>query len=151
MMLNRNDNAGLRQYVIDKIKAPLLKAILTLAKRYPEPTGKNCLDNNTLIWMDIWDEFEKRNLIRTNLFAAVRRIHLCELEHDGIYRERMNLLLELWLEKVLAGKYQPRNVSTTTRFGGRMNGRASKFLKDCYYNKGIDWLKTPMQEDCTDK
>ena len=87
-----------RQYVIDKLKAPLLEAIVKLATKYPEPTRKNCLHPNTLLLLDAEDRFVKceRNKGRDALFRAIWRVFIVEYEHDKYYRERINWVLK-WI------------------------------------------------------
>ncbi len=72
----------LRQYVIDKCKAPIHELLLKFARRWPEPTRQNCHHPNTLVWFDIWDKFlaMEDNPCRTDLFWALRRIFLLALE-----------------------------------------------------------------------
>ena len=94
-----------RQFVIEKIKAPLLKVIIgltnnsvvrnycllkeaiALSKKYPEPTTENTVFKNTKIRIAVRDEFFKhlRNNGRKPLLEAVFRIIIDECEHDGFY------------------------------------------------------------------
>ncbi len=76
-----------RQFIIDKVKKPLLKAIMTLALRYPEPTRENTVFPNTRIRLEVRDEFLKNfnNDGRKPLLEAAFRILICECEHDGFY------------------------------------------------------------------
>ena len=56
-------NSDKRQYIIDEVNEPLVKAfitfgeIVTRTKGYPEPTHENCVHPNTHILIDIRDEF----------------------------------------------------------------------------------------------
>ncbi len=116
----------LRQYVIEKIKAPLQRAI-EMAKsfedviqtlkesmsRCPEPTKENCHHPNTLVWMRILDKFlemEADNSQRKTMFRAMSKLFLVEHEHDhSYYGVRIDVILEMWLDEVLKGNYKPRS------------------------------------------
>ena len=76
-----------RQFIVEKVKAPLYKAITTLAMRYPEPTKENTVFPNTRIRLEVRDEFFKHfnNDGRKPLLEAAFRILICECEHDGAY------------------------------------------------------------------
>ena len=76
-----------RQFIVEKVKKPLLKAIVTLALRYPEPTKENTVFKNTHIRLEIRDEFLKyfSNEGRKPLLEAAFRILIDECEHDGFY------------------------------------------------------------------
>ena len=85
-----------RQYVIDKIKRPLIKAIVTLASRFPEPTMDNTIIRNTAILLNIRDKFfeHEDNPGRDALFRAIWRMFVVEYEHDTYYRYRIDWILE---------------------------------------------------------
>lgn len=90
---------SMRQYVIDKVKKPLKKAITALVKRYPEPTRENCLHPNTHRLFDIRDKFfeYEDNPGRKTLFEAAFKILIAEYEHDPYYRWRFDWMLEeMW-------------------------------------------------------
>ena len=118
-----------RQYFIDKVKAPLMSnlikfvsksswigtlialiSIIRLIRKYPEPTRENTRKPNTHAWIDIWDEFFKYedNPGRNLLFRAIRKIFICEYEHDSYYSSRIDRMLEWWLEKYQNGEYNKR-------------------------------------------
>lgn len=87
---------AMRDYIIKKVKKPLMKAIITLANRYPSPTRENCLHPNTRILFDIRDKFFEleNNPCRKELFEAIWRMFIAEYEHDGYYRFRFDWLHE---------------------------------------------------------
>lgn len=87
---------AMRGYIINKVKKPLMKAIITLANKYPEPTRENCLHPNTHILFDIRDKFFEleNNSGRKALFEAIWRMFIAEYEHDGYYRFRSNWIYE---------------------------------------------------------
>jgi len=86
----------MRQYIIHKVKKPLMKAIITLVKRYPNPTRENCSYPNTHILFDIWDKFSEYedNSGRKALFDAAFKFLIVEYEHDPYYRYRFDWMLE---------------------------------------------------------
>lgn len=97
-----------RQYVIEKIKKPLLKAITTLALRYPEPTMENTCVRNTARLLNIRDKFfeYENNGDRNGLFQAIWRIFICEYEHDPYYRYRIDWILE----ELNKSNWEPRKI-----------------------------------------
>lgn len=110
-----------RQYVIDKVKAPLMKAILSLAKRIPEPTEENTINPNSHILMEIRDKFleyeenpshpDKKNHPldgRDHLFKGAFDLLIAEYEHDPYYRYRFDWFLEELVEMVIGGYWRPR-------------------------------------------
>ena len=97
MMLNKApDNRNLRDYVVDKIKTPLMKAICTLARRYPIPTQENTAHPNTRTLLEIMEAFLKYedNPGRKPMFEALWRMLVCEYEHDSYYRSRIDFVIE---------------------------------------------------------
>jgi len=89
-----------RQYVIDKIKKPIMKALTILANRYPEPTKENCMVLNTRKLIDIRDKFfeYEDNPDRDALFRAIWKLFIIEYEHDRYYQYRINWVLEQIME-----------------------------------------------------
>ncbi len=134
-----------RQYFIDKVKAPLMKAIVLLAGRYPEPTVDNTDHPNDRAWLRIWDRFlaMENNPGREPLFKAMRKVIVCESHHDYYYRDRMNVILELWLDEVLAGNWKPRpadHPDICWKVDPNKRGAGFKFLQDHYkHNTPGDW------------
>lgn len=127
-----------RQYVMEKIKAPMMKALILLANRLPEPTKQNCTHPNTHILIDIWDEFFKHETgQRTPLFKAISRVWICEHEHDPYYRDRMQVLLELLVEAMLDGKWKPRSLDHPSQCWENPNirGAGYEFIKNRYYER----------------
>ena len=130
-----------RQYFIEKVQAPLLKAIVTLALRYPEPTNDNVLHPNAKVWLMVWDKFlaMEDNLGRLPLFEGIKRIFIGKsIEVDPYYRDRIQVILELWLDEVLAGNWKPRSAdcpSDCWKVDTNIRGKGYEFLKDHYYHK----------------
>ncbi|KKL20728.1 hypothetical protein LCGC14_2452550, partial [marine sediment metagenome] len=83
---------SMRDYIIDQVKKPLMKAIIVLANRYPEPTRENCINSNSHILLDIQDEFltYEDHKGRRDLFKAIFRILIGEYEHDPYYHYRFD-------------------------------------------------------------
>lgn len=82
-----------RNYVIEKIKAPLRKAIAILAMRYPEPTKEHTRIPNTHRLLDIEHNFFECQVGNGTLLRAIWRMFIIEYEHDPYYRERINEIL----------------------------------------------------------
>ena len=85
-----------RQYIIDKVKRPLIKAIIALATRYPEPTKERTAMPNTHKLLDIRDKFFRceNNPGRDSLLQSIWRIFIVEYEHDKYYRDRIDWVIE---------------------------------------------------------
>ena len=97
-----------RNYVIDKIKKPLMEAIVTLVQKYPEPTRENCLHPNSHILLDIRDKFleYENNPSRKPLFEAAFKLLIVEYEHDPYYRYRF----DWFLEQIMESDWKPREI-----------------------------------------
>lgn len=104
--------APMRQYVIDKIKAPMLKAIVILSKRYPEPKYDNCVQPNSHVLIDIRDKFLQfeNNPMRAPLFGGLWRMFIDEYEHDPYYKDRIDFIVEELVKAFNGGRWQPRKV-----------------------------------------
>jgi hypothetical protein len=76
-----------RKYFIEKVKAPLLKAITILAGRYPEPTKENTVWKNSRRLIDIREKLKKYHINpgRQALMDAAIKALIDEYEHDGYY------------------------------------------------------------------
>jgi len=132
-----------RQYVIDKIKKPIMKALIILANRLPEPTTENTVIPNTRTMIRIWDKFlsMENNAGREPLFKAIDKVQIGEYEHDYYYRDRMDVWFELWLEEVLMGNWKPRSLGhpdSCWKVDSDKRGIGFKFLQEQYYHNKID-------------
>lgn len=134
-----------RKYIIDKVKKPLMKAIIILSKRYPEPTRENCLNPNSHLLLDIQDEFleYEANSGRRELFKALFRIVIGEYEHDPYYRSRMNWIIEEIVERVIDGLWLPRGENSPPThwaeekpYGLYQGRRFKKLIKGRFNNTG---------------
>ena len=126
-----------RQYVIDKFKKPLMKTLIILANRLPEPTKQNTNHQNTDVLIDVWDKFLEMedNPGRLPLFKAARKVDICEPCHDPYYRDRKQVYFELWLDEVLAGNWKPRPPSYPMdcwKADSDVRGPGFAFLKKCF-------------------
>jgi len=85
-------NSDQRDYIIDKVNAPLLKAIVLLAGRYPKPTHENCVHPNTHILLDIEEQFFLNWVTSRSeaLFRALFRIVEVKYEHSPNWRNMLD-------------------------------------------------------------
>lgn len=144
-----------RQYIIDKVKAPLMKALIILARRYPQPTKENTSHPNTHALIDVFNKFFEMegNADRIDLFMALGKVVVAEHEHDPFYRDRIYVLMELWLEQVLLGKWKPRSLDHPDSFwksDPNMRGIGYEFMKDMYYypDRRYKWLTQKLIHQC---
>ncbi len=124
-----------RQYVIDKVNAPILKALVILANRLPKINKQNTVDPNTHVLIDNWDKFFEMedNQTREPLFRALRGITLAKHETDPYYRDRINVHAELLVEAILDGKWKPRPLnSPPSCWKNDYRGKGYEFIKKCY-------------------
>ena len=98
-----------RGYFMEKVKAPLMKAIVLYGKRYPEPTRGNTNNPYSHVLLDIWDEFFELedNPGRDALFKALRRISVGEIEANNYYSQRLTWFLMKLTQAYLDGKWKP--------------------------------------------
>ena len=127
-----------RQFFINKVKAPIMKALITLANRYPEPTRENVKDPYALAWIEIFDKFFEMedNPGREPLFRAIKRVKICEPGHDPYYRDRELVILELLLEAILEGKVKPRSLDHPQdcwKIDPNKRGLGYRFMLNCFY------------------
>ncbi len=106
ILLKHDVNAFRRGYFIDKVNAPLVKAIVLLANRYPEPTMENVLDPNSKELLRIQDEYLawEGNKRVAELVRAFFRIAIGRIEPSPNYRDRASVLVEL----IKACDWKPR-------------------------------------------
>ena len=99
---------SLRNYIIKKVKKPLMEKIISLVSKYPEPTRENCLHPNTHILLDIKEKFFEHdtNKGRRAFFEATWKLFIAEYEHDAYYRFRIDWMLE----QIAESDWQPRSM-----------------------------------------
>uniref|UniRef100_A0A6M3JQ22 Uncharacterized protein n=1 Tax=viral metagenome TaxID=1070528 RepID=A0A6M3JQ22_9ZZZZ len=99
-----------RNYVIDKIKLPLLNGIVLTASLIPKLTKEVTSEPNTHRLLEIQDKFFEceRNPNRNSLFRAVWKVVMWVYEHDGDYRHRIDWVIEQIVKMVNDGSWQPR-------------------------------------------
>ena len=91
-------NTSKYSYFIRAVKAPLMKAVIVISKRYPEPTHENVLKPNSHRLLNIRDEFLRceHNPHTEEFFRAAFRIIIVTYEHDGYYARRIDKVLS-WI------------------------------------------------------
>ena len=96
-LLKREINADNRDYYVEKVNAPLYKAITILGNRYPEPTMENLLHPNSKKLLEILNtylEFEGNDRL-SKLAKALFRILIAKHEHSPNFRDRISWFFEM--------------------------------------------------------
>ena len=128
-----------RQFFIG-VKANLIAKLMELATEYPDPTFENTTHPNDHVWIRVWDKFFEMedNPGRLPLFKAIRRVFIGEPAHDPYYRDRYQVILELWLTEVLKGNWKPRSLDHPEDcWKGDKNvmNPGWEFLRERFYHK----------------
>ena len=101
-------NSDQREYFIEKVNAPLAKAITILGGRYPEPTCGNLVHPNSQRLLDWWVEFNQvwdlPSLLK-KLTDALWRTLINKYEHSPNWRN----LLDWVMMKAGATNWKPFN------------------------------------------
>ncbi len=99
-ILKHEVNTFHRQYYIDKVNNPLLKAVTILGNRFPEPTLDNVLHPNSKKMVGIWKKYleYEGNLHLAQLVSAVLRTLINKIEHSPNYRDRFSWFVEQLME-----------------------------------------------------
>ena len=97
----------LRNFFISKVKAPLMKVLIMVAKRIPEITKQNTTYANTHILIDIIEKLTRCNTVKPPMFDAAFKVLLLEIEHDKAYRDIFNWFIEEIIKSILRGEWQP--------------------------------------------
>lgn len=108
-----------RQFVIERVKAPLESAIILANKllngKVGVPTKLNTIHPHSHILIDERDWFMSMedNPSKEKLFRAAWNILIYEVEHDPYYGFRFNRILNRLVDKVNSGewKFEPHKVS----------------------------------------
>ncbi len=97
-----------RDYFIEQVNKPLVKAIVILANRYPEPTRLNCYHPNSHRMLDIRDKFFEcwDFQIRNTVIDALFRILIVKYEHSPAWRNMLD-----WMVKEIPDDWKPFNTS----------------------------------------
>jgi len=95
-----------REYFIEQANKPLTKAIVILAKRYPEPTYENLLHPNSKRLFGIKDKFFLCWDVRGGkpLYEALWRIVIVKYEHSPNWRNFLD-----WLFMMVQDNWKPWN------------------------------------------
>jgi len=96
MLLKHIINSDKRDYFIKEVNEPLVKNIIQLANKYPEPTRENVLHPNTQVLLDKGEKFFRcwKTKPRGVLYKAVFRMLQDKIEHSATYREMFNWLIK---------------------------------------------------------
>ena len=106
-ILKHEINAWHRDFYIEKVNAPLLKAITILGNRFPEPTIDNVLHPNARRLIEIkekYAQFEGDNRVK-QIVMAVLRVVISKLEHSPNWRDRIGFLAD----ELRDGEWKPRS------------------------------------------
>ena len=119
-------NSDEREYYIEKVNKPLIKAIVLLANRYPEPTMENLLHPNSqwlLKKLEKYLEYEGNPRI-AEVVKALLRIVIAKLEHSPNYRDRISW----WVEDTKGWK--PRSYNHPKRLWNEPKPYGGKKVKE---------------------
>uniref|UniRef100_A0A6M3J306 Uncharacterized protein n=1 Tax=viral metagenome TaxID=1070528 RepID=A0A6M3J306_9ZZZZ len=102
-----------RKWVIDRFKDPLRLAIIAAGKKLVKKfdiSKKRMTYRNSHTKLDIKRQFLEweNNKAREDLFEAAFDIDIAEYEHDPYYHFREDVILELYIQAILDGKYDAR-------------------------------------------
>ena len=78
-------------------KKPLMAAIISIAKRWPDPTRGNCVKPNSQILFDVWERFNRhqlQNTSRASMFDAAFKIFICVYEAHQFYSQRFDWVMK---------------------------------------------------------
>ena len=108
-ILKHEVNAWHRAYYIDKVNAPLFKAITILGNRFPEPTADNVLHPNSKRLVEILARYDQceRNWRVKAVIMAVARVVITKLEHSPNWRDRISF----FAEELRAGEWKTRSLN----------------------------------------
>ncbi len=97
----------MRNYMVSKVKKPLMDSLIKGSKLFPEATRENTYNHNTHVLMDIFDEFFKHyyNPNRKPMMEAAERVTLAEIEHDIHYAWILNYFAERIHDKINSGDW----------------------------------------------
>ena len=117
----------LREFVIDKIKAPLQKVIegavsLTqvtsglleasglMKEKFGEITRQNTINKTTHALIDISNRFfqHERNPKREKMFSAAFEVFIAQIEHDIYYKDRFGWIIEEIIMAILNDNWEER-------------------------------------------
>ena len=90
-----------KSFVIKRIKDPLRKLLIIIAKRLPEPTKENCVQHNTHIILDYVERVRKyhNNTGRQEFVDSSLKGFACLNEHDPYYSWIVNDFMEYAQER----------------------------------------------------
>ena len=89
--------ADKRDFIINKVKVPLISAIIRLVGLIKiKPTALNCRHPNSLVLLRMWERFfrSEANEGREPVERAISEGSIYEYEHDPYYARRLDWVLE---------------------------------------------------------
>lgn len=98
-----------RDYFIEKVNEPLVRAITLLANRYPEPTRINCYHPNTHRLMDMEDKFFEHwdfERARNPVIRALFKMLIVKYEHSPAWRNMLD-----WAIREIPDDWKPFDTS----------------------------------------
>ncbi len=106
-ILKHEVNSHQREYYIENVNEPLLKAVTILGNRYPEPTTDNVLHPNSKRLVGIWKQYleYEANPRLAKLVSAILRIAINKIEHSPNYRDRFSW----FVEQLMNSGWKPRS------------------------------------------
>lgn len=107
VLLKHEVNAHNRDYYIEKVNTPLLKAITILGNRFPEPTVDNVQHPNAKRLIEIMEKYKRfeGNSRVKGIVMATLRVVISKLEHSPNWRDRICFLAE----ELRAGEWKNRS------------------------------------------
>lgn len=99
-------NVTMRDYFMEKVNRPLLKALIILGNRYPEATHDNITHPNSHRLVDMKDRYLQYDTHprRRAAFGAAFRIGIAKYEHSQNYRSVIDFLIE----ELFKSNWKPR-------------------------------------------
>jgi len=87
-------NSDRRDYIIEKVNAPLLWLIIKYANRYPEPTPENVVHPNSHRLLEFRDEFFKywKTDRSSALYKSLWKVVIVKYEHSPNWRNMLDWL-----------------------------------------------------------
>ena len=143
----------LRNYFIEKVKAPLQRAIESMADQHiklrkggvaidatplakvikmatammPEATKENSASTNAEVIIDVIDNFFKYTNIKKAMFEESFKVLKFELAHDKFYDEAFQILIEEIIKKILAGEWKVREETPHSLFWNNFTPKGGKY------------------------
>ncbi len=85
-------------YFVEKVKKPMMLAIVKLGKLWPEPKWNNLDHPSSQILLEAMEQyvkFERIEGIRKDMMMTAFRVVIAVYDHDPFYRHRLRWLIKL--------------------------------------------------------